>query len=367
MYPIFLGALVPILWSIGSQRLVTAITIWLCYLCAFWEEGQAIHLVLSKIPEWMGYALLLGHISLITSFWMLLWTPKNRPLSLYLSKLAILNAGLLLPPLGWVAWLHPWSYAGWVYPHWGWFGIFLINLFLLAIYHYHHRLIISLILLSCLDQYFIKSPQPLPHWHAISTQLPPCPGDFPTIYQRQKYLMERIKQLKDNDADIMVLPENIAGYWTEAHTFWWSSFHQTYPKMTIIIGALTPYQNQWRKSAIVLQPYHPLQAIHARQTIPIIEWQPWNPNNIVPFYGDHRINSAELTLNDQKSLFIFCYEDLLTLPWLVSWLSQPPNLIIELHNVEWAHNLSEPEWQKELLTGWARLWDIPVISAGNTR
>lgn len=367
MYPVFLGALVPILWSIGNQRLATTVALWLCYLCAFWEEHQAIHLVLPGAPEWLNYAVLFSHVSLITGLWMLLWTSKKSSWVIYLSKLGILNIALLLPPIGWVAWLHPWSYAGWVYPHWGWLGILLINLILLAIYQRHYRLLVGLLLISSLDQYWISPPRSLTHWHAISTQLPPCPTDLSGGYQRQKLLMKRIEQLKDNHTEIVVLPENIAGYWTDAHAYWWLNFSQTHPQVTVIIGALTPYQNSWRKSAVILQPNHSQQMIHARQTIPVIEWQPWNPKyNIIPFYGNQVMNSAEMMLAGQKALFIFCYEDLLTLPWLISWIGHPPTLVVELHNVEWAQNLSEPDLQKAFLMSWARLWNVPVISAGNT-
>jgi apolipoprotein N-acyltransferase len=101
-------------------------------------------------------------------------------------------------------------------------------------------------------------------------------------------------------------------------------------------------------------------AVQQRVPVPLGMWKPFTgagvPLNVA---GD-----GILTVAEQRTAVLICYEQLLVWPAVVSILHRP-TLIVGIANDRWVRQTPIPELQQMYLQSWSRLLHLPLISASN--
>lgn len=204
---------------------------------------------------------------------------------------------------------------------------------------------------------------------ALDTQLPRMEADALTRMNRQHQLMARVEQALAAAPAVLLLPEEIAGPWTAAEAYWWQPVFEVARAqgVTLILGAQRADPSGLRNGALIVMPGQTRWQL-ARQPIPLAEWNPWS-GSVAPsgwYTPAQGILTGTTPIAGVPVLFSFCYEDLLTLPMLVSAVLGPtPQVIVSMANLWWTEGMREPEVQRQMVQGWGRLWGIPVVRATN--
>ncbi len=364
-----LSFLLPCFWARAPDRTRAGGAVLLLYLMAAREQPLAILRVLPQYSPAEALGLWLAHGMLLALPWWLAWQPvRAAPVRRAGALLAALLLGLL-PPFGMLGWLHPLTLGGWLYPAWGLTGLAATTVLLLGLTLGATRWTLAFTAAALVANALYR-PVPQPSdWVALDTQLPRMTPDAASRMARQLALIAQVeKQLAASPA-VVLLPEEIAGPWTAAEAFWWQPTFEAARAhgTTLILGAQRPDPQGWRNGALIVAPWETRWQL-ARQPIPLAEWHPW-ADDAAPtgwLSPAHSLATGMADVAGQRVLFSFCYEDLLTLPMLVSALQGPaPQRIVSLANQWWARGMAEPVVQQQTLAAWGRLWGIPVLRAVN--
>jgi len=369
MPELLLCFLLPLAWARASRRITAGGAVLLCYLMAAREQPLAIHRVMPQIPAVVDLSLWLAHAACLTLPWLLAWQAPHQPAQRRaVAFLAALLLGLL-PPWGLLGWLHPLTLSGWLYPAWGWVGLAATMALLLSLIldaaRATHGLAFAAIIANAL---YRPAPCP-PDWVALESQLPRMAADALSRMKRQEVLMAEVEKQLAAAPSVVLLPEEIAGPWTAAEAYWWQSTFAAARRrgVTLILGAQRSDPIGLRNGALIVAPGSTRWQL-ARQPIPLAEWNPLGahatPAGWLTTRGE--LNSGITRIAGMPVLFSFCYEDLLTLPMLVSaTLGPTPQVIVSMANLWWTQGMREPQVQQGMVQGWGRLWGVPVVRAVN--
>lgn len=77
------------------------------------------------------------------------------------------------------------------------------------------------------------------------------------------------------------------------------------------------------------------------------------------------IGPSILQIANQKAAILICYEQLLVWPVLAS-IMEHPSVLVAVANDYWVKGTSVPRCQAAAFKSWARLFDLPIISAANS-
>jgi hypothetical protein len=385
MFEFLCCALIPLVWARAPTRRTAGGAVWLLYLLAAREQPLAIVRVLPQCAPPVALALWLAHGAFLALPWLVTWSPVRQPTTRRaLGFLAALLWGLV-PPWGLLGWLHPLTLSGWLFPAWRWAGLAATAALLLSLGLGAGRSVRPLTLAALIANALYR---PLPHapdWVALETQLPRMASDALSRMNRQAVLMARVTRQLPTAPSVLLLPEEIAGPWTAAEDFWWQPVFAAARARgtTLVIGAQRPDATGLRNGALIVTPTETRWQL-ARQPIPLAEWNPLGTMSAPSgwFAGTSGLNTGITPLHGERVMFSFCYEDLLVLPQLVSAglgfsnLGTDPDLgsvpkllnpkvLVSMANLWWAEGMEEPEVQRWMVTGWGRLWGIPVVRAVN--
>ncbi len=369
MGELLLCFLLPLCWAQAPTRTTAGGVALLCYLVAAQEQPLAIHRVLPQFSVAADLSLWWAHATCLALPWLLTWQAPQRPAPRRAAAfLAALLLGLL-PPWGLLGWLHPFTLSGWFYPAWGWVGLAATTALLLCLMFGAARLTFSFLLAALVANALYRPAQGPPGWQVLDTQLPPMATDALSRMKRQEVLMAGVEKALTADPAVLLLPEEIAGPWTAAEAFWWQSTFAAARQhgVTLILGAQRTDPMGLRNGALIVSPGQARWQL-ARQPIPLAAWNPLAAHATPSgwFTATASLNRGITPIDGVPVLFSFCYEDLLTLPMLVSAaLGPPPQVIVSMANLWWAGGMREPHVQQRMVTGWGRLWGIPVIRAVN--
>jgi len=71
-----------------------------------------------------------------------------------------------------------------------------------------------------------------------------------------------------------------------------------------------------------------------------------------------------MRIHAQKAAVLICYEQVLVWPFLSSAVERP-TILLTISNDYWAKNTLIPAIQQSSATSWARLFNLPILSATN--
>ena len=97
-----------------------------------------------------------------------------------------------------------------------------------------------------------------------------------------------------------------------------------------------------------------------RIPIPIAMWKPLGDDG-VPL---NLFARGTIRIHNQNAAVLICYEQILVWPFLSSALEHP-TILLTTSNDYWAKNTRIPAIQQSSAASWARLFQIPVLSATN--
>jgi apolipoprotein N-acyltransferase len=278
----------------------------------------------------------------------------------------------VLPPFSLIGIINPLMASGTIFRGWGFAGM-LIMLSIYTLCAVSRK--ISFVFL-CIIWFFTVLPPN--DWHE-----PPAPEgiaavdtsfgrlgsgsfNFERDYERANMVFSELRNRigKDVSADIVILPETIAGRLNDTGlALWGNEIRKLFPDKAVIFGAELP-TGDGRKYDNALLMLHDGEITVTRQRIPV-------PRSMYrgPFSETganlHLTDSGILRLPDGRSAaIIVCYEAFLTWPFIVS-MSHKPDVIICAANLWWCRETSLPVTQKNSVTLWALTFGVPAVFVRN--
>jgi predicted amidohydrolase len=234
------------------------------------------------------------------------------------------------------------------------------------------------------------APQPPKGWEAVNTNLGAISHGQATPevkFSAMNWLQDRALR---SGAHVLVFPETVIPMWTEATELFWQ---QTLADLrasgkTIVIGAGIPTRTapdhvdfSAELAALRDKPvpvpdtvqhetpaYLNAALIRGTETgtflqripVPLGMWRPFGrggvPLNIA--------RAGVIEIAGQRAAIWICYEQLLVWPVLESMV-EGPSVIVAMANDHWVTGTPISQWQRTIVSAWARLFNLPYISAVN--
>ena len=363
---------VPVLWSLTDSR-YTAFAVVLAYKLAASRgllPGAAVFL--SENHTFTQAAALYFLLPFGASLpFLIFWDGERQQ-----KAMGIVTAFLiayLLPPMSLIGIINPLIASGTIFRGWGFAGMGAM-LGIYALCSLSRKITYAVL---CLIAAFAVLPPN--SWY----ELPEAKGiiavdtsfgrlgsgsfSFEQDYERANMVFSEFKRrdISQSKANIIVLPETIAGRLNETGIKLWEAEIQKIakPGQAVIFGAELPTGNGMKYDNAAVMLYEGKIA-YTRQRIPV-------PYSM--FKGPFAETGANLHLwecgilplpDGRKAAVIICYEAFLTWPFLAS-MPQKPDVIISTANLWWCRNTSLPVTQKTAVTLWSLLFGVPAVFVRN--
>jgi apolipoprotein N-acyltransferase len=286
--------------------------------------------------------------------------------------LAFLTA-YVVPPMSIIGIINPLMASGTIFRGWGFFGMFAV----LGIYAACALSRKTAFVFLCAIGLFTALPPgggyeiPAPYGiAAVDTsfgRLGSGSFNFTRDYERASMVFSELRNRtgRDVSADVVVLPETIAGRLNETGLELWKRELEKLlgDETTVLFGAELP-TGDGRKYDNAVVMLHNGEISVSRQRIPV-------PYSM--YRGPFAKNGANLHLFDngvlelpdgRKAAVIVCYEAFLTWPFLAS-MYHKPDMIICSANLWWCRETSLPATQGNIVSLWALLYGVPAVFARN--
>lgn len=353
------------LWAHAPRRFTAAAAVFGYYLAAArgMPHGTAVFFGTGASQAY-GYALWIGTAAALALPWLALW-PANR--AGYAWRLALALALVSVPPFGIFGWANPLTAAGALFPSTAWFGLILTFTIMLALclrtaLIYPAMLIVGIIVSTHVVDHVYREPQA--PWRGKDTRLSGVGNgqiDFMQSFRNNQELMR--SAINAPPHSVIVFPETVAGMWSNTTASLWQT--EAVPTMakkgiTALIGASIPVSHGVYDNAMILVGENTRTLYVQRVPIPLSMWRPFSTEGARAHWYDNGIAYV-----DGKRVAMFlCYEQLLMWPAIVS-LANQPHVIVAPSNAWWSAETSVPTLQTNTMRAWARLFDIPLITAFN--
>ncbi|WP_406867112.1 conjugal transfer protein TraB [Paraburkholderia fungorum] len=375
-YPITLLAL-PALWSRLPNR-VAVFTLWTTYYLIgardiptacerFFVGHQELN---TGMAATLGTAVWLLQAAVLALPWTVLKPERTTSGFSYGCRAAAATLIVTVPPLGIIGWLSPIHVAGTLYPGWRITGMSL-GLATLCTASIRPRQsptwVTCAATLAGLSLY--ANCQALPQsppagWQAVDTMLGRFDqSSYQSIYAQTLQLQSIVRRSFADGADVVILPEEIAGLWRPAMKFWWRADlgHMRAAGQTLVIGMDLTVENspfRYTDSAVVTGAGR--GRLDSRQPVPVALWRPGGPISAVR--GD--IDQPYLMIAGRRAAISLCFEDLL---WWPHWrtLLDRPDVIISQSNGWFDSDLALANIQRQSIEAVARLAGAPLLRATN--
>ena len=179
-------------------------------------------------------------------------------------------------------------------------------------------------------------------------------------YDTNTGLIERTAKLPARS--IALYPESLAGPWTPTTAdLWRPAADRLIAKgSTVMLGAEVFHPSGKYDNVIISVGSDAGIKYRQRMPVPISMWRPYSNQGAVA----HWFDAGVFELHGQRVAALICYEQLLVWPALVS-LAHNPQVIVAPSNAWWSRDTSIPDIQRTALRAWARLFDVPLVTAFN--
>jgi hypothetical protein len=313
----------------------------------------------------IGLFLCLAAAALLAVPWGLLFTRGRGSAAMFVPLCILLTA---IPPLGIIGWASPLLSAGVLFPGSKWFGLALIIAFLSFFRFKSAHSVACLTLCGFLFQFQYTQPQIPAGWEAVNTHyggVGQGDPDFTTEYKTHQSMQTTILESR---AAVLLFPEHLVTHWNEStDAFWRDTLSSAAAQhRTVLIGAginqpgdsRNPFDQNRYLNVLLARGEDNTALYQERIPIPLAMWTPFG-NDGVP------LNLfARGTIHNQNAAVLICYEQVLVWPLFSSALEHP-TILLTTSNDYWAKETRIPAIQQSSAASWARLFQLPVLSATN--
>jgi hypothetical protein len=358
-----LSLLVPALWVWSTRAWQGALV------------GAAYHLAASRgLPQgaatyfaqgyftglwlWLAAGVLLGATYLV------LWCPSRRQ---RLGRLPLLLVLLAVPPVGVVGWAHPLTAAGYLFPASGWWGLLATGALIMVLAQLP-RLRAGWVVLGVVAALQVRLLQVEP---AVAPNVRIQGLDTHLAYDtnrrqpKQAYWRQYqlIEQVLAKAAPITLLPESAAGRWDAGKRELWHTARGQLHGRSVLMGGSYRSSPSSPLDNVLIEVSGTSERIVYRQRmpVPVSMWRPWAPKD--GFRAAWWANPV-FQIDGRRAAALICYEQFLLWPVLHS-MGFHPGLLIGIGNVWWSRDTSLPAIQHAALQAWARLFNVPLVTAFN--
>ena len=315
----------------------------------------------------IGLFLCLAAAAVLALPWGLLSTRGPGKAALSVSLCVLLTA---IPPLGIIGWASPLISAGVLFPGSKWLGLALILVFL-SFSRFKPATSAVCLVFCALVFHLQYTPPELPAgWEAVNTNyggVGQGDPDFTTEYNTHQSMQATILE---SHATVLLFPEHLVSHWNEStQAFWGDTLTSVAAQhRTVLIGAgINPpaasrnpaAQNRYL-NVLLARGEENTALYQERIPIPIAMWKPLTDDG-VPL---NLFARGTIRIHDQNAAVLICYEQILVWPFLSSALEHP-TILLTTSNDYWSKNTRIPAIQQSSAASWARLFQLPVLSATN--
>jgi apolipoprotein N-acyltransferase len=363
-----LSLVAPLLVYHAKSRTHAYASMFSYYAAASWPLIPGAHAFFGVLgTPVIGLFLCLTAAGLLALPWGLLFTlGRGRPA--FCVPLCILLTAT--PPLGIIGWASPLLSAGVLFPGSKWFGLAFIIVFLSVFRFKPAPSLLSLTLCALIFHFQYTEPRLPPEWEAVNTNYGGVgQGDpnFATEYTAHQSMQATILE---SHAAVLLFPEHLVTHWNEStEAFWGETLTAVAAQhRTVLIGAginqpatpRNPFAQNRYLNVLLARGEESTALYQERIPIPIAMWKPLGDGGVplTPFAR------GTIRIHNQNAAVLICYEQILVWPFLSSALEHP-TVLLTTSNDYWAKNTRIPAIQQSSAESWARLFDLPILSATN--
>jgi len=315
-------------------------------------------------PRGYGIGLWLAVCGLLSVPFAICW---SRRAALRMVGFAVATVLCAAPPIGIVGWLNPLSAAGVLFPAWGWAGLALT----LLVFSTRSQSAWLLVGLSAImANLCAPTARPAPAlWQGFDTQFARLSSAGGGYAAQRLASMVRIDWVKRSVAQmppnaVAVLPETLIGSFDGVTEGLLADAERELAAKNsrVLVGAELPHGQGYENAVVVLgagesQDRDAVQGI----PVPISMWKPWTDDGAV---ADLLARRDVINVQGLRVAVSVCYEHLLTYSQL-RLMARSPDLLVAVSNVWWASATNIPLIQMQSVGAFARLFNVPVVSARN--
>ena len=320
-------------YLIGCWPIVEAVT-------GYWGAGHR----LEGMGAWMLAAMLLSFP----------WAWADTPGRIITAILVT-----ALPPIGVIGWLSPLNAAGVLFPGSNWVGLLLLLIAIPVIYHpgqLRRYGVPALILVATGLNLGYRRASPPSGWVGVQTTIRPSNSNVLKGVENNRVVIEAGRRAGAG-ATVVVFPEAILDNW--------------YPGTRHQLSSAIPAGQIWLVGAeskisgadgvMVARRVHSNPEPVARAAGLLLggDWRPWEKDSLHPAWWQ-----SVFMVDGKRVWASLCVEQVQPWTWLEA-MAQHPDLILAMANDWWAQSMMAPGIQMASTNAWARLINIPVISAVN--
>lgn len=359
-------ALIPVVVSRAPCRF----SAW-TFAMGYWTyTSRDVPLVLQRFENlhviW-SYMLVLAYCAFVSWILAQIW---SRSPARSAARLGCASLVLTLPPLGGWVFGQPILASGWVFPGsgiWGLLGLTCVWMLLARFRAVTQTTMIGAATIACSFVLHASSEMApdIAHLQTTTTSLPRYPQ---TIEQRHQYHDSAIQQVKDvlassPDDVTIVLPESIAGLDEARYSWRWLELQAYLAKknQTLLVGIDLPVGSGVYQNA--LRQLNTLDVASAASVpAPIGSWRPWANSH----FPARWFQSYPLDVAGQRVVVLFCWEQLVPWPWILSRISSgESSAILSVSNHWFASDTEITEAHMRSAESIARLAGVPLAKSIN--
>lgn len=350
----------PALWAVAPNRIAAAAVATGYFLAASRgiPQGTAEFFGASA---WLGLALWIAASLPFVAVHTALWSVRGswRGARHY-GIVMVLTA---VPPFGITGWAHPITAAGVLFPGWGWLGLAAMTAVLCAMttrLAYVVAPMAGVIAVAVAPGGKLSSSE---GWLGIDTTVGAALGQ-PDAIDQQRLLIRRLRDESSNGARVVVLPESALGILTPTLEYLWGEALANLD-ITVIAGAAVINAQGYDTVMVALDRTGAKILYWERMPVPVAMWQPWQSwFGLKGGAGATFFANPVVEVAGHRVAPLICYEQLLVWPVLQSTFHRPDR-IVAIANGWWAKDSSIPAIQLASVEAWARLFDLPLVTAFN--
>jgi apolipoprotein N-acyltransferase len=286
----------------------------------------------------------------------------NRGALLWRTPLALLLCAFL-PPFALICWGSPLAAAGILFPGAEFLGL-VLWLCLSGALCTFPRAAAAVLCGAALLLNLAYSPPGAPQtWKGIDTAVAGYGLDSVDPIQEYRNAQALQQTAIASTARVLIFPEGAVYRWNDATDAFWS---RTFAALrvqhkTVLLGAgVSAIGTVGYDNAVVVRGAESRPSFLQHIPVPIGMWHPFDNDGVpVRLFGP-----GTITLGRERAAVFICYEQLLPLPILTAALERP-TLFVGIANDYWAKDTPIPRVQRAFLSTWARLFDVPMLTATN--
>lgn len=351
-----LAMMFPGLWSLPSSRVGAALVAAAYFLGASRGLPEGVSIFFGS--DLLLGLLLWGAASVaFVGVHAVCWTNRpgwSRPCGYLLA-----NVLMSVPPFGIVGWANPITAAGVIFPGWGWLGLAMTIILLMAT-----------TTRPCMP--VIAAMGALAVWSAVAWTDPPSPVAWTGVdtsfvsgreqyvdYSQQVATTALVRKAAAEGAKVVVLPESAFGIWTATTEVLWRRSLAGLD-VTVIGGAVVLRDAGYDNLMVSVTARGSERLYRQRMPVPVSMWQPWTLGGASANFFEN----PNVEVHDTRLAILLCYEQLLVWPVLHSMLNDP-DIIVATGNGWWTGSTNILPIQRAATIAWARLFERQVVLAFN--